>query len=791
MTTYPEMLEAERQRRAKARSAPESHPDDGPGDLARWVAACGYHDDDRLALCIKYPGGAAQTTWGTPAELLARDLPGDADTWWSVNAFRTGVTSRTSANVSRVVALVADLDVGGHGKHLRDLQTAHAVIDEVSGLLAAQPAAVVASGHGLQPRWRLDDGGDVARARALVRAAGRLVAGVAERHGGEVDTVSDLARIFRVPTTTNVKDAGNPVRVDLLHAAEPDEADVLSLDDLEDRLTAAGVRVVAEDHDAGGEVVSAPREWPKGLNEPCRYVASMTAGWANDLPAGRHPWLFSQLIRLAAARRYGCLNDATHAEAVGALVKRFRWLLEHHGQPRPVGLGELAGAARDAMRKVSQMTDDEVAAELGKHAHGPDPDDEALVAKLMADSTPTVPAADVAAGADHGDREPERRRPWVDVAAYLDGDHEPVAARWGLRDDGAATFPPASLNMVFGDSEALKTWLLILVVSQALQAGGRVLYVETDGGGTSVIDRLIRLGCPPGLARDEDRLRFIVMESPEDITVMHEYAADGEFVPDLVAVDVVGEVVPALGLSSSQPDDWRKMNRVMFAPFVRLGSCVIYADHTPKDVETAAAGASGTAAKKQSVSGVSLRAYAVTKAAKGSGGRARLTVHKDRHSVLSASAPPRDGGRERVWGDLVLTDEPDGTVKVELLAPDGAAVLGGLLTGDEHTRRRRSVAAWLAERVHSWHEVAAITEGVSGKGPSDPEWAREVRKTRDDLRVLFSEEQVVAYLDGTAYRGNDDKPKGWEAKKKLWADPAILPALLADDERDDERDEAP
>ncbi|GAB6939545.1 hypothetical protein ACQP60_08615 [Isoptericola variabilis] len=377
--------------------------DDGakPSDLARFLQACGYRDGDRVALCTMPPGEAFNVTWVTPAELLARDLSDQADTWLSVNAFRAGVTSRTSANVSGVIAFPADLDVGGTGKHLPTWEAAHAVKDEVSGRLGgAQPAVVVFSGHGLQPRWRVDDGGDVARAQALGRAFARLVAGVAERHGGTVDTVSDAARVMRVPGTWNVG-KGEPMAVMLLDAVEPDETDVLTLDDVEDRLTAAGVRVVAEDHDAVGEVVTPPSKWPEGLAKPCRYVARMIDAWATDTPPGRHPWLLSQMIRLACARRLGCLNDDTWAEAQRTLVARFAWLLENTEPRRAPALGEVAGAADYAVRKASEKTEDEAAGELGKHLpHGPGPDDEALMAGLMATNPPTVPAlADVTAGA--------------------------------------------------------------------------------------------------------------------------------------------------------------------------------------------------------------------------------------------------------------------------------------------------------------------------------------------------------------------------------------------------------
>lgn len=182
-------------------------------DLTDLLAALGREPEEILTVCTKVPGGAFKvhptTVAGAPEAVAAHS--GGADTWYSVQPLRPGITAAKRGEAADVVGLrclYADLDVKAGG--MPTAEAAEEVIGDLSDMLGAAPAAVVDSGHGLQPYWRLepwdwaaDDHGSRAAAAHLLAGWKRLVELVADKRGGEVDPVFDLPRILRVPGTEN------------------------------------------------------------------------------------------------------------------------------------------------------------------------------------------------------------------------------------------------------------------------------------------------------------------------------------------------------------------------------------------------------------------------------------------------------------------------------------------------------------------------------------------------------------------------------------------------------------
>ncbi len=202
-------------------------------DTAAFLAATG-RDHGRIGLCRQIPGGRFEGRAVDAAALASGQLNAitanqPANVWAGAGLLRGGSVSGrgTAADAVETPAIFVDLDVEP-GK-VPSLAVAEAIIDELSGLLGAQPAAVVASGHGLQPWWRLEDedgvsswgeDDDAARLRmaAALRGFGRLVALVAARHDARVDNVYEIARVMRLPFPNggNFKVQGAPAPVELL-----------------------------------------------------------------------------------------------------------------------------------------------------------------------------------------------------------------------------------------------------------------------------------------------------------------------------------------------------------------------------------------------------------------------------------------------------------------------------------------------------------------------------------------------------------------------------------------------
>ena len=160
--------------------------------------------------------------------------PIDMGVWCNVNPLyipdsEWRSTRGKAKHVTRWAAMVADLDIAP-GK-CPDEPVAWAIIDSLSDVVGKCPAAVVHSGHGLHPYWRLEGVnigepdeplGHCCRPRAEVHASAKrwaeLVARVARDHGAAgVDSgvSGDLARILRVPGTWNNKGV-EPVPVRLV-----------------------------------------------------------------------------------------------------------------------------------------------------------------------------------------------------------------------------------------------------------------------------------------------------------------------------------------------------------------------------------------------------------------------------------------------------------------------------------------------------------------------------------------------------------------------------------------------
>jgi P4 family phage/plasmid primase-like protien len=346
-------------------------------DLAKLLVLLERGPDERLSINVRR-NGTFKSRVLTVADIANGRVPPDEDVWYGVAALH-GRVNGGRGNAKDVVGireLSCDLDVKPGG--LPGWDIAEQVIDTLADMLGTAPVAVVNSGHGLQPHWLLErsdrtDWPDEHDPRwldavALNRRWGRLVTAVAERYGGRVDTVSDLSRVLRAPGTTNNKSEPVPVTVTWGHPIP------VSIERVLDTVDEYGVDELAGDRDALGKVVAPPADWTYS-DRTCGYVAAMTAGWANDTPDARHPWLTSQAVRLGCAHRLGCITSADHQAATEQLIERFSFLVTDTGDRRGPHPGEIADVFSWAVARVATLTDDQARRELGNHSHGDNNDD--------------------------------------------------------------------------------------------------------------------------------------------------------------------------------------------------------------------------------------------------------------------------------------------------------------------------------------------------------------------------------------------------------------------------------
>lgn len=249
---------------------------------------------------------------------------------------------------------------------------------------------------------------------------------------------------------------------------------------------------------------------------------------------------------------------------------------------------------------------------------------------------------------------------FADVAAHLKGElPEPPARNAGLRSDGEALFYAGQVNWIFGDPEGGKTLLALATCVERLNMGGKVAILDLDHNGLdATLSRLHDLGVQPH--RLEDRERFFYVEPLDEWNMAAIIGALVQVKPDFVVVDSVGELLPLMRLSSNSPDDFTMAHVKVLKPLAMAGAAVVAIDHLAKNPDSRSAGPTGTSAKKRAVGGVSLRVQVKEQFAPGRGGRARITINKDRHGGLRAVCPPAEAGSEVEAGTFVISAGTNG-----------------------------------------------------------------------------------------------------------------------------------
>lgn len=139
------------------------------------------------------------------------------DVYVQVGVSNKKTSGRWSAKqITGICALWADVDYGtdGHQKnnYPPTVDAALALVRE----MGLEPSFIVHSGHGLHTYWLLDERLNSMDAEPLAQAWLGALKGYAAQHGWDVDTTQDLARVLRVPGTSNRKKSDDVLPVHLI-----------------------------------------------------------------------------------------------------------------------------------------------------------------------------------------------------------------------------------------------------------------------------------------------------------------------------------------------------------------------------------------------------------------------------------------------------------------------------------------------------------------------------------------------------------------------------------------------
>jgi P4 family phage/plasmid primase-like protien len=345
-----------------------------PDDFPRLLRLLGRDND-----VIRLARGDAHTTF-TVTPIPAANIPqamdalnsnGQWNVWYEVNdSLYAGQGGRSSAeHITRVAALWADLDFKPKPGGLGSLPEAMEVVSDLSSALGYQPAAIVHSGHGIQPYWPVSDGELTEENRnevaTLLKRWGLLVKQFAGNNHGAADSVFDLPRILRVPGSTNYKDAAHPVAtsVDFYDSGAVDLAWVAEVLD--------EYGITSPEAEVSGDVVSVTADWDWAATD-CTFASNALYEISTSNPNARHQWALKWSGIIYGMIRNGCVTEGGFYTLRDALADRFKQLLAAEQNTRPFSAREFDNILKQGQRWAEAWSPAKLSEELRRHTHDSD-----------------------------------------------------------------------------------------------------------------------------------------------------------------------------------------------------------------------------------------------------------------------------------------------------------------------------------------------------------------------------------------------------------------------------------
>lgn len=565
----------------------------------RWRGAFFGTDDTGLTAAAVHAAlldsGAPQGVYVRATTLAAEPAPG-----------QRGAASDTAA----VPFLWADVDYGTDGHKAGGLPPTQADAERViaeSGMPA--PTTLVHSGGGLYPLWRLREPVPVSEAAELSRRTQRALQRAAAGHGWEYGTgVGDLARVLRLPGSTNRKtDTPRPCRV-IGGSGEPIEADDVPLDPTPEPSSMPPT-----------PVQTAPE--PGRTRGPLDALAD-TAAWGDVLAPAGWTYVRSEDDGVELWRRPGDPTSEYSARA-------FRHNLVVHSESAglPSGPGHRLTKGRLFAHLWHGGDAREAARDLVRAAHGEDatPAAAALPERVLDAVRAAHAEHDPWAQLVEGGTAALTARPATVPAPAPEPTpqttQDPALGRqsrlWGnvLSADALRGEPPPEPPYVLrglvraGDLVALvsaakagKSLLTLDRVLDAVAAGHHIVYLDAENGQRVVNSRVHALGHG---GADLDGLVYVSYPS---VTLDDEAGARELFAfiaelhqrrpVDLVVLDTASRFLAG---EENDSAPWLAMYRLALLPMKRAGIAVLRLDHLGKDPSR---GARGSSAKNGDVDAV-------------------------------------------------------------------------------------------------------------------------------------------------------------------------------------------
>ena len=355
--------------------------------------------------------------------------------------------------------------------------------------------------------------------------------------------------------------------------------------------------------------------------------------------------------------------------------------------------------------------------------------------------------------------------PWRHIdpeQAAQDQQHPPAHL---TREDGTHLFYPGKVNGLIGESESGKTWVALLAVQQALDAGHAVLYLDFEDTYSGITGRLTSMGA--------NLNRFYYTAPDVALDPVHRAALMDDLThiqPELIILDGFNAAMTLLGLDLNSNTDATRFAQDLLRPLSKTGAAVAYVDHLPKNREGQFKGGIGAQAKRAMTTGCAIRVDIEQEFGKGQTGRLKLTVDKDRPGHVRAIAT---AGKH--LGHAILTSSPLGDAVTMTIDPTGGSQPTVLMSkvmdylavvGDASKRAiRREVIG--DDRAIDRAVTALAEEGKVTLSPG-PRGATIVTAVTAVDRGAPQSVTAVPPLEGTAHRSQNHSDRGEDQAEDWW-----------------------
>lgn len=244
----------------------------------------------------------------------------------------------------------------------------------------------------------------------------------------------------------------------------------------------------------------------------------------------------------------------------------------------------------------------------------------------------------------------------VDLGSVLDGTYEPPAATVGRRHDGIGLLYPGRQHAAYGESEAGKSWLALLIVAQVLEDGGAAAYVDFEDDAAGMVGRLRALGADDVAIRD--RFAYLRPEEPLSASGNGDAldAVLGDLRPKVGILDGITEGMTLHGLDLRDNVDVARFNRLVPARLAASGAAVLSLDHVTKSADGRGRYAIGGQHKLAGLNGAAFLVENRRPFGIGVTGRSTVYVTKDRPAQLRQHAVPSSGGLHWLADLMVESD---------------------------------------------------------------------------------------------------------------------------------------